>query len=75
MPTADFSQTAYLARKKSFLISRFATANPNVFLQSPPRGVDQSIYLQKRLGQIQYVLQSPTGHDISGGPCCTEPRG
>ena len=70
MPTADFSQSAYLARKKGFLISGFSTANPNVFLQSPPRGVDQSINLQKRLGQIRYVLQSPTGQDVSVGPCC-----
>ena len=73
MPTADFSQSAYLARKKHFMISRFATANPQVFLQAPPRGVDQSLYLEKRLGQIQYVLQSPTGQDVSEGPCCANP--
>lgn len=73
MSTSDFSQSAYLARKKSFLISQFATANPMVFLQSPPRGVDQSIYLEKRLGQIRYVLQSPTGQDVSEGPCCVNP--
>jgi hypothetical protein len=69
MPTTDNSYAALIKRKKGFILSSWHAANPTKGEQSPPP-TDASTLTDRRLGQIQYVIQNAGGGVRTEGPCC-----
>jgi hypothetical protein len=69
MGTADNSHAALIKRRKGFILASWRAANPGRPEQSPPP-TDASTLTDRRLGQIQYVIQNAGGGTRTEGPCC-----
>jgi hypothetical protein len=70
MPTADNSYAARIQRKKGFILASWKAENPTKGEQSPPP-TDASTVTARRIGQIEHVIQPPSGIVRTEGPCCS----
>ena len=75
MPSTDNSQTQLTARRRQKALAVFHGNNPEVKEQGPGgQTLDQSTYQVRRLGNMTFTNQVPSGAVSTDGPCgCDSP--